>query len=212
MIFDKNNPMNDVIEKQAGAGKTDKMYHGYTNYYHYYFKKIRNEKITLLEIGVGGGGCLNMFLDYFPNSTIYGIDNNPEYEKYENDRIKIRIGDQKDISFLDSVKEEINHFSNGADIIIDDGGHFMDQQIITFKNLYPLVKPNGVYVVEDLFTSYDGRFMNQKLTMSEYIKELSDLVHKRIEPKSEFKKYFKSTILGLHLFEKICFFFKNGEN
>lgn len=209
MIFNKNNPMNDVIEKQTGAEKTDKMHHGYTKYYHYYFEKIRNEKITLLEIGVGGGGCLKMFLDYFPNSTIYGIDNNPEYTKYENDRIKIRIGDQKDISFLNSIIEEI---SDGVDILIDDGGHFMDQQIITFDNLYPLVKPNGVYVVEDLFTSYDGRFMNQEYTMSEYIKDLSDLVHKRTDPKTEFEKYFMSSILGLHLFEKICFFFKKGKN
>ena len=92
-----------------------------------------------------------MWKDYFgPQAKIYGVDINPECKKFEEENISIYIGSQSDPAFLNKLKEEIPPF----DILIDDGGHYMSQQIISFEHLYDHIKPNGVYLCEDLHTSY----------------------------------------------------------
>ena len=47
--------------------------HNYTEIYEKYFYNIRNEKISLLEIGFGGGDSLKLWEEYFANSKIYCI-------------------------------------------------------------------------------------------------------------------------------------------
>eukprot|EP00882_Tetradesmus_deserticola_P013016 GHRQ01013801.1.p1 GENE.GHRQ01013801.1~~GHRQ01013801.1.p1 ORF type:complete len:149 (+),score=29.43 GHRQ01013801.1:548-994(+) len=63
------------------------------------------------------------------------------------------------------------------DIILDDGGHTMEQQIVTFEEMYKHVKLGGIYMVEDCATSYDpnygGGFMKPN-TWIEYSKKLID--------------------------------------
>jgi hypothetical protein len=66
------------------------------------------------------------------------------------------------------------------DILIDDGGHTMQQQIATYEELFPHIDPNGVYLCEDLHTSYwpeYGGGYNHRGTFVEYSKKFIDHIN-----------------------------------
>jgi hypothetical protein len=126
--------------------------HGYLNIYETYFQSLREKELNILEIGIFNGGSLKMWDEYFINSKIFGMD---LYDKsnYNSDKIETIIANQAD-------KKSLNKsFSNlpKMDIIIDDGGHTMKQQQVSFGCLFPYLKNNGIYVIEDLHTSYYKR-------------------------------------------------------
>ena len=118
----------------------------FTPVYEKYFKSIKNEKLNILEIGVANGHSSAAFLIFFPNSFIYGMDMKDEYKLFYNSKRysynKIDIFSEKKINQFKKKQIEF-------DIIIDDSLH--DQQGITtnLKNFYPMLKPNGFYVIED---------------------------------------------------------------
>jgi hypothetical protein len=123
----------------------------YFDIYHNHFSRFCGCPVTILEIGIYQGGSLQMWKNYFgPAAKIYGVDIDPRCKEFEEDQIKIFIGDQTDRGFLRSLGEEIGNI----DIIIDDGGHMMNQQIITFEEMFSFVGETGIYLVEDLHTSY----------------------------------------------------------
>jgi hypothetical protein len=126
-------------------------WHHYFDIYHNHFSRFRNQPVTILEIGVYKGGSLQMWKNYFGSQAkIYGLDIDPKCKNLEEDQIKIFIGDQANRDFLKELSGEIGTI----DILIDDGGHTMVQQINTFNELYSAVSETGVYLVEDLHTSY----------------------------------------------------------
>ena len=111
---------------------------------------------------------------------IVGVDIDPSTKQYETDDFKIVIGDAGGDTFYqdDYIKRAL--LTGGFDIVIDDGGHHMQQQINALKVCYPMVKDNGIYLCEDTHTSYydhwpdaglrsDGSFM-------EYSKRLIDVL------------------------------------
>tara|TARA_R110002074_G_scaffold110272_1_gene237293 strand:+ start:7846 stop:8580 length:735 start_codon:yes stop_codon:yes gene_type:complete len=130
--------------------------YGYIPYYEKHFKPIKNDQLNILEIGVRavrgyGPSSLKMWKDYFPNSQIYGIDIDPENEGYDEDRIKIFIGDQGDKVFLGDVIDEVGKF----DIIIDDGSHINTLTIKSWEALFDrALSAGGLYIIEDLANSY----------------------------------------------------------
>lgn len=170
------------LEKFFFQGKHHKMtkWCHYFEVYHRHFERFRNNPVTILEIGVWGGGSLQMWKDYFGESCrIIGIDIMEECKNYEEERIKIYIGSQEDRDFLKKVKHE----NPKIDIIIDDGGHTMNQQIVTFEELYPHLSENGVYLCEDLMTSYwpsygGGRYMDDSSFIG-YSKNFIDKINAR---------------------------------
>jgi hypothetical protein len=93
-----------------------------------------------------------MWRDYFgPKAIIYGVDIEPECRVYENDGIKIFIGDQADRSFWREFCRKVPTL----DIVIDDGGHQPEQQIVSLEELLPLLRPGGVYFCEDVHGAYN---------------------------------------------------------
>lgn len=170
--------MNELLryfEKNRGNAIHKWMH--YFEIYERHFERFRGEEVHLLEIGVKHGGSLQMWRKYFGRKArIYGVDVNPLCKKLEDQGARIFIGDQADREFLRQLTVEIPRM----DIVIDDGGHRMDQQINTFEVLYPHVSPEGTYVCEDLHTSYWkewGGGFHQPGTFIEYSKNLIDLLH-----------------------------------
>jgi len=149
----------------------------YFEIYDRHFSRFIGKEITILEIGVFKGGSLELWRNYFGRKCkIYGIDINPECKKYENKQIEILIGDAEDREFLRAVKEKIPKI----DILIDDGGHTMNQQITTFEELYPIISPDGVYLCEDIETSYwkeYGGGYKKENSYIEYSKNLIDYLN-----------------------------------
>ena len=122
---------------------------------HRHFERFAGRPVTVLEIGVYGGGSLEMWRDYFgADAQIIGVDIDPRCSEHEGERIEVHIGDQSDRAFLEHLAESRGPF----DVIIDDGGHTMEQQITTFDVLFPRLRTGGVYVCEDAFSSYMARF------------------------------------------------------
>lgn len=123
-------------------------WHNYLVLYDKHFNYFRDSKINILEIGVLFGDSLNMLYKYFEYATIYGLDI-VDKTHLINDRIKILQGDQTDEILLSNFEDEL--FS----IIIDDGSHKMYHQQKTLGFLFKKLKSGGIYVVEDLHTSFD---------------------------------------------------------
>ena len=198
------NTMNP-LEKFFFLGEHNKMtkWCHYFDVYHRHFERFRNKPVTVLEIGVWGGGSLQMWKDYFGKEcNIIGIDIMEECKNYEEDRIKIYIGSQEDRSFLQKIKSENAHI----DIIIDDGGHTMNQQIVTFEELYPHLAEGGVYLCEDLMTSYypkydGGRFMDSSSFIG-YSKNFIDKLHARYSMGPDLKiDSLTSSINSIHYYD-----------
>jgi hypothetical protein len=112
------------------------------------FQPFRNDPINYLEIGIAAGGSLEWARDYFKQgSKIQGID-----LKIPRDieGVEMYCIDQKDKVGLKSFG-----IGNGLfDVIIDDGAHTKDLSENTFNSLYPYLKTNGIYIIEDWGAGY----------------------------------------------------------
>ena len=132
----------------------------YFDAYQRHFSRFRGKDVHILEIGVQNGGSARMWKHYFthgyPNAKvkIYGVDIDSRCKDFEEDGIEIFIGSQEDRDFWRRLKTQIPK----VDILIDDGGHTMRQQIVTFEEMFDFVKDDGVYLCEDLHTSYWGSY------------------------------------------------------
>jgi hypothetical protein len=165
------------IGKRHGTDKADPQRLMLPAYDHH-LAEAREREITLVEIGVLDGSSLRMWRDYFPRGNINGIDISPAAAQHEDKRNRIRvfIGSQEDTAFLTKVIDETGR----PDVVIDDGSHLAQHQINSLLALWPLVKPGGWYIVEDIHTSYLPEFgMGYRRfgTMVEFLKNVVDDVN-----------------------------------
>ncbi|KAK9419433.1 putative Methyltransferase domain-containing protein [Seiridium unicorne] len=168
---------------------TDKVTtHHYWFMYDKHFPAIRNKRLKMLEIGLGcdmvygPGKSYYTWLEYFPNVDLYYMEYDAECAAKwaaKTSDATIFAGDQADPAFLQKF---IDESGGDFDIIIDDGGHTMNQQKVSFEALWKIVKPGGFYFVEDLQTSFMASYggdpsggKDPKVwTMAKYIYELID--------------------------------------
>jgi hypothetical protein len=179
-------------------------WHHYFEAYHQHFNRFRNQDVIILEIGVSQGGSLQMWKDYFgPKAKIYGVDIDPRCKQFEEENIEIFIGSQSDRNFLRNIVSKIPK----VDILIDDGGHSMKQQIVTFEELFSHVKDNGVYLCEDCHTSYwwnYGGGYKRKNTFIEYSKNWIDYINAWHSKSSRLKvNDFTRTVKSIHYYDSI---------
>ncbi len=153
-------------------------WHHYFPAYERHFSRFVNRSVRFLEIGVYKGGSLNMWKQYFgPNALIVGIDIDENCRKFDHPEwgIHVRIGDQSDPAFLQRIVDEFGPF----DIVLDDGSHIMKHVIASFDFLYRHVTREGVYMVEDMHTSYwekyggglekEGSFIEKSKKLIDYL-------------------------------------------
>ncbi|MDR0913518.1 MAG: class I SAM-dependent methyltransferase [Methanobrevibacter sp.] len=199
------NPLEDYFYNN-NKKYIDKWEH-YFDIYHKHFKKFRNNEVTVLEFGVFKGGSLQMWKDYFgKKARIIGVDINPECEKLTEDQIEVYIGDQENRDFLKSLMKKIGP----VDVVIEDGGHQMKQQIHTFEEVFPHVKQDGVFLIEDLHTSYWEDYeggLKKEGTFIEYAKNLIDSINAHWTPEVEINSYTK-TVSSMHIYPSIIVFDK----
>nr|WP_288812938.1 class I SAM-dependent methyltransferase [uncultured Sphingobacterium sp.] len=185
----------------------DKLINKWMHYFDVYdrhFRQFKGKEIVVLEIGVFQGGSLQMWKKYFGDKAkIYGVDINPNCKALEEENVEIFIGSQSDRKFLRKVKESIPPI----DILIDDGGHTMLQQIITFEELFGHVKEDGVYLCEDLHTSYQvfyGGGHKRNGTFIEYSKNFIDYINAYHSEQRGLKvNEFTRSVNSLHYYDSI---------
>src|ERR1035437_5886082 len=176
----------------------------YFNIYDRHFSKYRGKEIVILEIGVSHGGSLQMWKNYFGDKAkIYAIDIDPRCKELEEENIKIFIGSQSDRDFLRTVKQQIPPL----DILIDDGGHTMVQQIVSFEELFDAVKSDGVYVCEDLHTSYWIEFgggHKRSGSFIEYSKNFIDSINAYHSQQNSLKvTSFTESVDSIHYYDSV---------
>ena len=204
------------------VGGSSKWRH-YFEIYDRYFSKFRGTDCTYLEIGVAKGGSLEIIREYLgPGARIVGVDVNPECKQYERDGIEIVIGDQASPHFMTETIASKGPF----DIIIDDGGHIPDQQLVSFLALFQHLKEGGVYLVEDLHTTfwlgaqasrfginfYDfARGLVEKLTLfhvDQRLMELYQTPRDQRTSKVTMQNFAATDILGIHFYDSVVVFEK----
>jgi hypothetical protein len=135
----------------------------YFDIYQRHFNRFVGREVHVLEIGIYSGGSLLMWKEYFgENAKIYGVDIHESCRAFEDERTKVFIGDQADRSFWADVKKTAPFI----DIVIDDGGHLPEQQLVTLEELLPHVRPGGVYFCEDIHHNFND--------FAAYVQGLSD--------------------------------------
>jgi hypothetical protein len=175
----------------------------YLDIYERHFAPYRNTPLKMLEIGVFMGGSLDLWREYFgPEARLFGIDLDPECAQRVSPPNQVRIGSQADARFLRSVVDELG----APDIILDDAAHVGRLQRTSFDVLFPLLREGGLYVIEDLHTSYwrgvyEGGY-RRRGTGIEFIKEMIDDMHAWYH-RSETRTPAKEQIGAIHVYDSV---------
>ncbi len=213
--LDRREPA-DLTELAARCG-TDKWgaLHQYTPYYERHFAPLRDRRLTILEIGVGGyrnhrqgGTSLHMWKHFFPRALIYGIDI-VDKSPLDAARLTTVLADQ-------SKPEEVVAFAERHgpfDIVIDDGSHVSADVISTFRHLFPHLRPTGLYVIEDLHTAYwpelfhgsDTDLSDPDFTVG-FLKTLVDGLHPEefLRPDARAPLPTDTQVTGLHFYPNVA--------
>lgn len=154
-------------------------HHNYTIYYSKLFDTIREEKLDLLEFGIGSinpripsnmcgtsggyrpGSSLRGWKEYFYNANIYGCDIDKSI-LFQEDRITTFYVDQISREVL---RDQIVNKDQMYDIIIDDGLHNFSVNWFVLKEIFGKLKENGYYIIEDIYNFdrnvYNDPFLNE---------------------------------------------------
>lgn len=165
----------DQLAIEAGADKGS-FYHNYTDIYSRYFADLKDKPIKFLEIGIYKGASVKMWEKYFTAADLHFIDITFDNAEYSSPRSHYYLCNQESVPGLQKF---IQDAGGNFDVIINDGGHTMNQQITSFKTLFPHVKRGGMYIIEDLHTSYWSSWPggNTRLNTMAFLKSLIDDVN-----------------------------------
>jgi tetratricopeptide (TPR) repeat protein/cephalosporin hydroxylase len=201
-----------------------KNHHGLGSYkvLHYFFiydqilaRFLEAQKpVTLLEIGVQSGGSLQIWKKYLPpGSEVHGMDINPKCAELEfGEGIHFHLGSASNVNFVNKLFAR-----QGFDVILDDGSHFCPEVTATFLNLFKKLNPGGVYIVEDLHTSYwpDAPYLGglrRPGSSIEFFKEFVDTLHvHQFDPRdprpvnlTPFLSLYREEIANISFYQDIC--------
>jgi hypothetical protein len=176
----------------------------YFQIYEELLSKYRGKNITFVEVGVLNGGSLFMWRDYFgPQARIIGLDFNPLAKRWEKDGFEIHIGSQSNPEFWDTFYKSVGMI----DILLDDGGHTNEQQIVTTYHSIPFIKDGGMLIVEDVHASYHKDFGNpSRYSFINYAKLFVDDVNARFPGVDIKKSLFKEAVYSVSFYDSIVSF------
>lgn len=184
--------------------------HGYLEIYERYLGDLRGTACKLLEIGIAQGGSQKMWRDYLGEaSQVVGLDILPVASMDLGPRITLVQGDQGDPATLASVAA-----MGPYDVITDDGSHQGHDQITAFLSLWRAVKPGGLYVIEDMHTSYHGWHGSPPESLLEFVTLLVNRMNEYgIHPLAEdatrlSRDALGKTIMAIHYWRYAVFILK----
>jgi hypothetical protein len=111
-------------------GTTTHGRHGYTEIY----ESAIDPECTLLEIGIDKGLSLRMWREWSEDIDLIA---------------DLQLCDQGDADSLERLADELW----SVDVIIDDGSHNPNHQILTLETLWKRLQSGGKYFIEDLHYS-----------------------------------------------------------
>jgi hypothetical protein len=142
--------------------RTDKCPSLGLNYTPFYWSVLKDKRYAVkkvLEVGIGchnsmdrcvdnytTGASLLMWRDFFPNAQIYGADIDPT-AMFKSERIKTILCDstkEKDIANV------LKQTGTDIDVFIDDGTHFLADQLFLCRQVMPHLPKGVFYSIEDV--------------------------------------------------------------
>lgn len=147
----------------------------YSRYYTRHLSHLRHEPIRLVELGIWQGASLRTWAEWFdhPDRQIIGVDINQEFQGDKPECVEIFWADQASPPLATAIADRGN-----IDIIIDDASHDSWRTIDSFKVWWPQLKPDGLYVIEDLWFSYHlGASPSGCESIMQYLLSLADELH-----------------------------------
>lgn len=188
-----------------GTDKSSEV-HNFASVYDRIFAPLRQTVKKIVEIGIFGttpentGASLRAWEEYFPSARIYGVDLF-DYSFIDTERIHTLVADQGTVEGLGKI---IAATGGEIDIIIDDGGHYMHQQQMSFGYLYKFLRSGGYYIIEDLQTSYKAGFNStntqyNSVLMVELFKRTGTIASDYIS--AEDKQYIQETVISCEIYK-----------
>lgn len=188
---------NNLKNGHQGGDKTS-LIHNYLNDYQKLFTQYnltQDTHIELLEVGIFEGRSLATWAEYFKNAKIYGLDINlnnyleclKELKDlgYNDTNVKTHKGSSTSKEDIIRLYGTIPRFN----IIVDDGNHMKNNQILTFMTCFPLLLPGGIYIVED---THHNESIIMFMLLSNYICNHDEVVKKERKDNKSQKKHLKS--------------------
>ena len=226
IIYNKNKiesdyGTNNSMLQYGQLSNTDKVtHHEYHKYYEPVLKPYYNLHGSIVEIGLGTGQSLPMWQNLFKPAHIYGVDK--EYENSGNDRYTIYKGDQSNVNDLNDLRKSLT--DKNVFFINDDGSHIPEHQLLTFNTLFPILKEGGIYIIEDIETSYwtKGECYNYKTrygykhpdSIVEIFKDASDIMNREfiVDKTNLSKKILHYDYIESVTFARNCIIIKKNYN
>ena len=163
----------DELGQLSGTDKSSAE-HNYLNKYEFFLSKWKNKRFNILELGVFKGASIKMWGEFFPNATVYAVDIDPNTKKFTTGNRRVIIADlslYQNVSELTVLK---------PDIIIDDASHMWRHQVMALIVLFDSLPHGGVYIVEDIETSFKGyeySFYNDaSITCYDFLSAVAEVV------------------------------------
>lgn len=137
------------LDKDGGTDKNSR--HFYFHTYERILAKYIDKKINILEIGVQHGGSILLWNDFLPHSNIIGIDiqniiHSKILDNTDKNRLRTYLGDAYSDNFIATIKRDYI----GLDVVIDDGPHTLESQILCLIKYLPILNNDGVLAIEDV--------------------------------------------------------------
>ena len=176
--------------------------HAYSRFYENYFKNIKTNNLNIIEIGSFYGNASAALFFYFKNSIIFGADINPDMYLYKSKRLKnFFLNNSERVS----IEKNLINKKIKFDIIIEDASHMLKDQIITLFMLFKILKPGGIFIIEEI--DFPEKYLNMRENQ-----ELPDLksilknvlLNKNFSSKyvkDEEKKYFLNNYKSIDFFK-----------
>lgn len=157
---------------------TDKVsYHAYHRSYNQFFDRDRTKKI--LEVGISQGHSIKMWLDYFPNAQVHGMELKQSSTNWgiTSERFTPWIGSMTDRKYLAWFIKQ--HANDPFDIIVDDGAHSRESNQVCWEVLFPskALKDGGYYSIEDVGVGFESRSTKDFAT-TDIAKQWIDVIHR----------------------------------
>ena len=144
---------------------SDKDRNGYSSLYNALFEPMRALPVRLLEVGIGSmlpgpssmkgympdtyrpGASLRAWRDFFPAGEVHGMDIQDDCMIVDEPRVVTHLCDSTSAA---ATRAWAEGQAAPFDVIVDDGSHWYDHQLSTLRHLFPLLRPGGFYVIEDI--------------------------------------------------------------
>lgn len=171
--------------------------HGYTKLYNMLFANNRHSIKNMTEVGIASGQSIQAWYRYFPNAEIHAFDVQwwhdavkknmkalePRVHPHIVDILDPKVGKMSDLGFV----------PESMDIIIEDGPHTAVSQELFLHKLWPLVKPGGLYIIEDI--GYKG-IRNNGNGLAIFYEDPTKLMKETREILEAHETIFVSTAIG----------------